>query len=112
MLWLSQVFEGARKSIDIGATQISIQHLKLWYIAGIGNQPIAQISQGYLHFSNTMTGYFGTWFPYHFQFPFSLISLLPVIKTASKYLSLNQTSILASSPSGSNLVMMILASDV
>jgi len=66
----------------------------------------------YLHLSNTMAGYFGTWFPYHFQCPFSLISLLPVIKRASKYLSLNQTSILASSPSGSNLVMMILASDV
>ena len=32
-----------------------------------------------------ITCYLGTWFPNHFQYSFSLINLLPVIKKASKY---------------------------
>jgi len=92
---------------------ISQKSNELGYIAesttgdrGAGNDDITsseslyfwRVCWSYLHITYAMTGYFGTWFPYNFHWPFSLISRVPGGKEISKYLSFLIPSIFATFP--------------
>ena len=111
-LFRSIIFEGSETGDILRETQISqfYRYAKISQILEAGQ--FCRYVGGILIPLIMMTGYLGTWFPNHFQCSFSLINLLALIKKASKYLSLSQTSILTSLPSISNLVMTILASDI